>query len=200
MDLGHGFSIGPLFQPIIRRIQNRTLPQIFTPGIIARIAQNQRSSVSRPAQAPKMWWTRKLALPASDAWDRALGGITPTAPLSRDASARCPRPWRKGGHRSGIPLAAREPRRVHVIGLSPLGFIRRGTVRDENARSALPHVCVGTLHGPGIWARKIFKLRVGLRPFTQELCHYLHCARSCLVPVSNAGRRCKEIWWAEGPR
>jgi hypothetical protein len=40
MDLELGFSIAPLFRPTIRRIRNRTLLQIFTPGIIARIAQN----------------------------------------------------------------------------------------------------------------------------------------------------------------
>jgi hypothetical protein len=40
MDLGLGFSTALLFRPTIRRIRNRTLLQIFTPGIIARIDQN----------------------------------------------------------------------------------------------------------------------------------------------------------------
>jgi hypothetical protein len=42
MDLGLGFSTAHLFRPTIRRIRDRTVLQIFTPGIIDRIAEDRR--------------------------------------------------------------------------------------------------------------------------------------------------------------
>ena len=55
MDLRPGFSTARLFQATIRRIQNRTILQIFTPVIIARIAYDRRLSLGTLlVKAPKM--------------------------------------------------------------------------------------------------------------------------------------------------